>query len=246
MDNKIIDKNLDKNKKLKITLFIPVKNEIDGLKEIMPKIDINWVDEILILDGNSVDGSYEYLKELGYKVVRQKSLGIKAGFWEAFDIINSDVIIPFSPDGNSIAEDIPKLISKINEGFDIVVASRYKNNMKSEDDDFPSALANKYLTKLINFLFKTKFTDGLGMYKAFYKKHLFTLDINKYRNEHSEIMLLTRGSRFRLKITEINSREPMRIGVPGSRAHPGKLGKYKSGMLILNTIIRDAIFYKPK
>jgi glycosyltransferase involved in cell wall biosynthesis len=243
MAEKIIDDMLFEN--IKFTLFIPVKNEIDGLKQIMPKIDSKWIDDILILDGNSVDGSFEYLSKMGYNVMRQNSIGIKAAFWEAFEIINNDVIIPFSPDGNSIPEDIPRLVSKIKEGFDIVVASRYKNNTLSEDDDLPSALANRYLTKLINILFNSNLTDGLGMYKAFYKKHLFILKIDKVRNEHSEIMLLTRGSRYGLNITEIISPEPKRIGVSGSRAHPGVFGKYKSGILILKTIIRDALFYKP-
>jgi glycosyltransferase involved in cell wall biosynthesis len=227
-------------------LFIPTKNEIEGLREIMPRIKREWVDEIFILDADSADGSKEFLLANGYQVVAQKTKGVKGAFWEAFDMIKSDVIIPFSPDGNSIPEDIPKLIEKINEGYDIVIASRYFGAARSHDDDFASALANRVLTGLINLLFRTHYTDAIGMYKAFKKRHLYELGIDKHKNEHSEIMLPARGARYGLRITEIPSPEPPRLGPQGSRAHPGPLGKYKSGLFILRTIFRDALFYWPK
>jgi len=233
-------------KKLTTTLFIPVKNEVDALKVIMPRISKEWCDEILILDGNSSDGSVEYLLSNGYHVVQQKTKGVKAAFWEAFELAKGDVIIPFSPDGNSIPEDIPHLIEKINEGYDIVIASRYKGGIKSDDDDFASRIANRSFTLLINALFKTEYSDAIGMYKAFKKAHLYELGLDKLVDEHSEINLLTRGARYGLKITEICSPEPPRIGVQGSRAHPGMLGKYKSALIILKAILRDAVCYHPK
>jgi glycosyltransferase involved in cell wall biosynthesis len=232
-------------RKMSVTLFIPVKNELEALQVIMPKLSNDWFDELLILDGRSTDGSKEYLVSKGYPVVVQKTRGIKAAFWEAFDMAKGDVIIPFSPDGNSIPEDIPKLIEKINEGYDIVVASRYKGKAVSEDDDLASHLANRWFTGLINILFRTHYTDGIGMYKAFKKQHLYDLGIDRHKNEHSEIMLLTRGARYGLKITEISSPEPARIGVQGSRAHPGMFGKYKSAFILLKSILRDAVFYHP-
>lgn len=230
---------------LKVTLFIPVRNEVDALKVIMPRIKKEWCDEILILDGDSTDGSKEYLRAAGFRVVEQQTKGVKAAFWEAFEMIENDVIIPFSPDGNSIPEDIPKLIEKIREGYDIVVASRYKDGAQSEDDDPASRFANKAFTALINVLFRTDYADGLGMYKAFKKKHLYELKIDQFKHEHSEIMLLTRGARYGLKITEIPSPEPARIGVQGSRAHPGTWGKYKSAFILFKSIVRDAICYRP-
>lgn len=230
---------------MQVTLFIPVKDEIEGLKANMPRIQREWVDEILILDASSTDGSAEWLRENGYEVHTQKSKGVKAAFWEAFELAKGDVIIPFSPDNNSIPEDIPKLIEKIKEGYDIVIASRYLGPAKSEDDDFMSGLANKIFTGTINFLFRTHYTDGIGMYKAFKKRHLYELGLDKRKNEHTEIMLPCRGARQKLRITEIPSPEPKRLGPQGSRAHPGVFGKYKSAIFIMRTIVRDALFYWP-
>ena len=228
-----------------VTLFIPTKNEIDGLRAIMPRIKREWVDEIFILDAGSTDGTKEFLICNGYRVVDQRTNGVKGAFWEAFEMIKGDVIIPFSPDGNSIPEDIPKLIEKINEGFDMVIASRYLGEAKSEDDDVQSALANLVLTGLINLLFHTRYTDAIGMYKAFYKRHLYELGVDKYKNEHSEIMLLLEARAMGSRLL-IPSPEPPRLGPQLSRAHPGAFGKYKSGILILKTIFRDALLYWPK
>ena len=230
--------------KMTVTLFIPVMNELDGLKAIMPRIKKEWVDEILIMDGNSTDGSREYLRDNGYQFVTQKNKGVRAAFWEAFDLAKGEVIIPFSPDNNSIPEDIPVLIQKMNEGYDMVIASRYYGGLRSADDDFVSRLANRFLTGLINFLYRSNYSDALTMYKAFKKKHLYELGADQRKHEFSEILLVCRGARRKLKTTDIPSHEPARLGPQGSRAHPGALGKYKSGLTILKMIVRDWLFFR--
>ncbi len=80
---------------MSITLFIPVQHEMGGLRIIMAPIDREWVDQILILDGGSTDGSKEYLLSMGYNVIDQTTSGIKAAFWEALEQATGDVIIPF-------------------------------------------------------------------------------------------------------------------------------------------------------
>lgn len=226
-----------------VTLFIPIKNEIEGLKAIMPRINKNWVSKILIIDGNSTDGSQEYLRENGYEFLVQKSKGVRGAFWEAFEICDTDYIIPFSPDNNSIPEDIPVMIEKINQGYDLVVASRYYGGMKSEDDGATSMIANKLFTKLINLLFRTNFTDVLTMYKAFKIKDLKELALDQHRDEYAEVMISWRAARRKKRITEIPSHEPARIGPGGSRAHPGLIGKYKAALVLLKVILRDWLYF---
>ena len=105
---------------MKVTLLIPTLNEIEGMRRIMPQIRHEWVDEIVVVDGGSRDGTVEYAESLGLKVVRQKKRGLRQGYLEALPHITGEIIITFSPDGNSLPDRIPALVSKIREGYDLV------------------------------------------------------------------------------------------------------------------------------
>ena len=52
-------------------LLIMTLNEIDGMKQIMPRIQRGWVDDILVVDGGSTDGTVEFSREGGYAVYVQ-------------------------------------------------------------------------------------------------------------------------------------------------------------------------------
>lgn len=227
----------------KVTLFIPIKNEVNGLAAIMPRIRPEWVDEILIVDGNSTDGSQEYLKKHGYPFVVQQSKGVRGAFWEAYSLAKGEFIIPFSPDNNSVPEDIPLLVNKIRDGYDLVIASRYLDHAHSEDDDLISGFANGLFTKIINLLFRTQFTDALTMYKAYRIKLIYDLKIHKAPGAYSEVLVTWRSARKKMKIAEIPSHEPARLGPGGSRAHPGVFGKYKAAIVLFKFIILDWLFF---
>src|SRR5262245_1981747 len=119
---------------MSVSLIAATLNEIEAVKVVLPKIDRTWVDEIIIVDGGSTDGTVEYCKENGYTVYRQRQKGYGAALCEAIELSRGDFIIEFQPDGNSLPQKIPELIAKISEGFDLVVGSRYKDAAKSLDD----------------------------------------------------------------------------------------------------------------
>ena len=60
------------------SLIITTLNEIDGIKKILPEIKKEWVDEIIIIDGGSTDGTVEKSREMGFKVIKQKI----PGYWD--------------------------------------------------------------------------------------------------------------------------------------------------------------------
>ncbi|MEC7488694.1 MAG: glycosyltransferase family 2 protein [Pseudomonadota bacterium] len=230
---------------MKITLLILTLNEIDGVKEIMPRVKNEWVDEIIIIDGNSTDGTFEYFESNGYTVFRQTGPGILSAYWQGFDAATGDVIIPFSPDGNSIPEAIPLLIAKMREGYDMVIASRYKGDAQSDDDDWLTGLGNRVFTKTVSILFKADYTDALVIYRAFRTELVDTLGFNKPKKALLfELPLSIRCAKLKLKVTEIPSSEPMRIGPGGSRAHPGFINKLKAGSIMLYIIFHEFIFWR--
>lgn len=92
---------------LKVTLVVPTLNEINGMRQIMPRTNRELLHQIIIVDGGSTDGTIEYAREMGYEVYLQKEPGIRLGLIENYPNIKGDIIITFSPDGNSVPEEIP-------------------------------------------------------------------------------------------------------------------------------------------
>lgn len=127
---------------MKFTLLVMTLNEIDGMKAIMPRVDRGWFEQILVVDGNSTDGTIEWARENGYEVIVQTKPGFRFAYNEALPHIRGDFVITFSPDGNSIPELLPDLISKMGEGYDMVIASRYLDGAQSQDDDIVTAFGN--------------------------------------------------------------------------------------------------------
>lgn len=208
---------------MKVTLLLPVLNEIHGVREIMPRVRPEWCDQILVVDGGSTDGTAEYFRERGYAVVDQRRPGMRFAYLDALSQVTGDVIITFSPEGNSIPELIPPLIEKIREGYDMVIVSRYADGARSDDDDTVSGLANLVFTRTINLLFRARYTDAMVMFRAYRRELIGTLDLDKeasYWPEEAvfgkrvgwEPLLSIRAAKRRLRVTEIPGSEPARIG----------------------------------
>ncbi len=234
---------------MKVTLLIPTLNEVDGMKKIMPLIKKEWYDELLIVDGQSTDGTIEYAKKMGYPIVIQQKKGMRHAYVEALPYITGDAILTFSPDGNSLPELIPACINKLKEGYDMVIVSRYAPGAKSYDDDTITAFGNWLFTTLINLFHGGHYTDAMVIYRA-YKKNLITdLDLDKdssYAFEEKlfktniswEPLLSIRAAKRKLKVLDIPGDEPAREG--GVR----KLQVLKWGAAYMYQVIREVFVWK--
>jgi len=235
---------------MKVTLLIPTLNEIDGMKSIMPRVKKEWCDQILIVDGKSTDGTIEYARKQGYEVVIQQKKGIRHAYMEALPHIKGDIILTFSPDGNSIAELIPACIQKMKEGdYDMVIVSRYAQGAKSYDDDALTAFGNWLFTTLINLLHGAHYTDAMVIFRAHKKKLIAELDLDKeesFATEEKlfntviswEPLLSIRCAKRKLKVCDIPGDEPKREG--GER----KLQIWKWGAAYMFEIFREIFIWK--
>ncbi|MDR3640915.1 MAG: glycosyltransferase family 2 protein [Humidesulfovibrio sp.] len=189
----------------------------------MPKIKRDWVDQIIVVDGGSKDGTIEWSREQGYEVYVQKKKGFRHAYCEVMPLVTGDVILTFSPDGNSVPELIPDLVQKMREGYDMVIASRYLGDAKSEDDDPVTAFGNWLFTKTINILHGGHYTDAMVIYRAYKTQMVHDLELmdeGAYRTAERlfftkiswEPLLSVRAAKRKLKITEIPGDEPARIG----------------------------------
>ena len=217
---------------MKVTLLILTYNEIEGMKRIMPLIDKSWYDELIIMDGGSKDGTIEYARKHGYPIFVQQRPGLGSAYIEGLARATGDVIVTFSPDGNSDAARLPELIAKMREGYDIVIVSRYLDWAKSDDDDVVTGFGNWLFTTIYNVLFREKVTDLLVIYRAFRRDLVRELNV-----DHGAIawttQMMCKAAKARRRIGEIPGDEPPRIG--GTR----KMNPLRNGWAELAMLTRE-------
>jgi len=235
---------------MKTTLLVMTLNEVIGMKAMMPMIDKSWVDQIIVVDGGSKDGTIEWATENGYEVYVQKQQGFRHAYTEVWPKVRGDVVITFSPDGNSVPELIPLLIQKMREGNDMVIASRYLGGAKSDDDDFITGFGNWLFTKTVNLLHGGNYTDVMVIFRAYKKSLAYDLGLDRedayalpeklFCTKISwEPLLSVRAAKQRVRIAEIPGDEPPRIG--GER----KLQILRWGAAYYFQFIRELWFWKP-
>jgi glycosyltransferase involved in cell wall biosynthesis len=224
---------------LKTTLIAPTLNEIEAVQVVLPKIDRNWVQQIIVVDGGSTDGTVEHCRAQGYDVMELQGRGYGGAVREAVKVAAGEIVIEFPPDGNSLPERIPDLITEIRNGYDFVIVSRYKNGARSEDDDFLTAIGNRCFTASANLMFGTRYTDLLVGYRG-YRKALFEplrLDAEGLSWPAQEAIRFARAGH---KVGEIPGDEPKRIG--GQR----KMKILNTGLEILFLILREYLHPRPQ
>ena len=95
---------------MKYALIIMIKDEIEGIVQLFDQIPFDKFDEVVAIDGMSVDGSAEFLKKKNVKVITQTVNGRGQAFRDAFRGTNSDALIFYGPDGNEDPTDIVKFM----------------------------------------------------------------------------------------------------------------------------------------
>lgn len=234
---------------MKVTLLVPTLNEIDGMKAVMPRIKPEWYDQLLVVDGQSTDGTAEYARAQGYPVIIQQQMGMRHAYMEALPHVTGDIILTFSPDGNSIPELIPECIAKMKEGYDMVIVSRYAEGAKSYDDDRVTAFGNWLFTTMINLLHGAHYTDAMVIYRAYRKSLISELDLDKdesyafeerlFKTKISwEPLLSIRCAKRQLKVADIPGDEPAREG--GER----KLQVMRWGAAYMFEVFREIFVWK--
>lgn len=217
---------------MKVTLLAPTLNEVEAVKVIMPRIQKEWVSQIIIIDGGSTDGTVEYCKKQGYDVYRQKKPGFGNAMRGAIGIAKGCLIIEFPPDGNSLPEKIPEIVKKLEEGYDFVIASRYRDGAKSYDDDFLTSKGNFLFTRLTNLLFGSSYTDVLVGFRGYRKAAFRKLSVDASGLAWS-IQIPIQFAKYSFRVTEIAASEPKRIG--GIR----KMKPFITGWEILVVMLKE-------
>jgi hypothetical protein len=216
-----------------IALLLPTLNELEGLKATVPKLDRSLVDDIIVVDGGSTDGTVEYAMEMGLTVATQMRPGLHAAVFDIGSAIEHDYVIEFSPDGNCMVEQLPEIVQGLRAGYDMVVVSRYLQHAVSEDDHPISAFGNWMFSRLMRPLARFQITDALNIYRGYNRKILLDPDFELYLKGPVLEPLVTGICALRgLKVIEVPGDEPLRIGGVTKRSI------LYNGSLVLLMIVR--------
>jgi len=162
---------------MKLSIILPIYNEEDSLKELYGEIKavldrLSSDYEIIAVNDGSEDKSLEILKgiaetNLKFKVINlRRNYGQTAAISAGIDFAQGDILIPMDADLQNDPADIPKLLEKINQGFDVVSGWR-KDRKDKLNRKIPSQIANW----LISFVTRVKLHDYGCTIKA-YKKDI--------------------------------------------------------------------------
>ena len=212
---------------LTTALVILCLNEIDGMKKIVPKIKKEWVNEIVLVDGGSTDGSLEEAKKLGIKIINQKIKGHGAAILAGVNATKSDNIVFFGPDGNNEPEEIPLLIAEMSKkNVDQIMCSRFAPESINLDAGAIDTFGNKMFAFLANTFFGGNWTDVLNESRIITRKAWNELNFDAMKFD-STYQMSIRGMKLKQKMAEIVGNEGARIG--GER----KIQSFGTGCVLL-------------
>lgn len=211
-------------------MIIPTLNEAGCIEQTLSEIPKNSVDEIIVVDGHSADGTADIVRKLGYTILMQKSKGYGGAFAEGIDAATGDILVLMDADGSHDPADIPRLTDKLKEGYDFVVGVRYTPGSQSYDDTLIRHTGNMFFTFLVNLIHKVFVSDALYLYVAIRKDQFHKIQPKTTGFEYC-VEVLIRAHKAGLKIAQVPCIERLRIG------GQSKVNALMDGLRILNVIL---------
>ena len=222
---------------MKVSVIIPVYNENEIISELVTTLfrtlqDQTYSWEILFIDDGSSDGSFQQLKSIAEEnpehiivIALRRNFGQTAAIAAGIDHANGDVLVLMDADMQNDPTDIPLLLKKIDEGYDVV--SGWRVNRK--DNKITRVLPSRIANKLISWVTGVHLHDYGCSLKA-YRKDILA-DFRLYGEMHRFIPAY--AANVGAKIAEVDVKH-----------HPRKFGKTSYGMERTLKVVLDLFTVK--
>jgi glycosyltransferase involved in cell wall biosynthesis len=222
-------------KRATVSVVIPTLNEAANLPHVLTRLPAS-VDEVIIVDGHSVDDTIAVARALCPDVVillqdgRGKGTALACGFAAA----TGEIIVMLDGDGSTDPVEIPRFVETLLAGADFAKGSRFAPGGSSADITGFRHLGNRALRSLVNVLFGTDYSDLCYGYNAFWRDCLTHMDVTSHGFE-VETLINVRVARAGLKVAEVPSIEHERLfGKSNLRA-------VRDGLRVLRAIIIERL-----
>jgi len=219
-----------------ISTVIPVFNEAENLEQLYQELvdaleKTGRAFELIFIDDGSVDPSWTVLKGLQQKDRRVKLIRLRRNFGQTaalaagFDHSRGEIIVSLDADLQNDPNDIPALVRKLEEGYDIVSGWRKSRKDKFFTRRVPSVIANTLISRLT----RVKLHDFGCTLKAFRSEVI--KNIKLYGELHRFIPAIASQLGVQTTEVEVNHR-------------PRKHGKSKYSIFRFTTVILDMMTVK--
>jgi glycosyltransferase involved in cell wall biosynthesis len=221
------------NKTLTVTLVIPTFNEERNLTHVLPMIP-QLVDEVIIVDGHSIDNTVVEAKKLcpGARIIYQEGKGkgnaLRTGFGQA----TGDIVVTMDADGSMNPNEIVRFVEALKNGYDFAKGSRFVRSGGTNDAPRHRLIGNWALAVITNVLYRTHYTDVTYGFNAISRQSLKKVKLRSW-GFSIETEMAIKAQKAGMKIIEVPSFESPRI------AGQAKLNSYRDGWLILKIIVAE-------
>jgi glycosyltransferase involved in cell wall biosynthesis len=221
-----------------VSVVIPTLNEAMNLPWVLRRMP-SYVDEVVIVDGRSLDGTVDVARAMRLDVVvvaeprPGKGNAVRAGFAAA----SGDIIVMLDGDGSMDPQEIGWLVTPLQHEYDFVKGSRYVTGGGSDDLTWLRSSGNKVLTALANAVLHSDYSDLCYGYIALRRECVDILELESDGFE-IETELIVRASRAGLRIAEVPSHELSRI------SGQSNLHTFRDGWRVLRTLARERVSWE--
>ncbi len=224
----------------RVAVVIPALNEEASLPRVLADLPRDEVEEVVVVDNGSSDGTARVAREGGATVLTEGCRGYGAACLRGIEYLkdkNPDIVVFLDGDYSDCPEELPRLLYPILEqGYDLVIGSRTRGGAERGALLPQARLGNALATFLIRLFWGFAYTD-LGPFRAIRFAKLLALDMRDPDygwTVEMQIKAIQQG----LKITEVPVRYRKRIGQ--SKITGTWKGTLKAGYKILWTIGRHS------
>ena len=206
----------------RVSVVIPTFNEARNLPYVFSRLPAD-LHEVIVVDGRSVDDTVETARACrpDVRIVLQNRTGKGNAMACGFAAATGDIVVMLDADGSADPDEIPLFVQALVDGADFAKGSRFRHGGGSEDITQTRAWGNRWLNRLANVLFATRYTDLCYGYNAFWRRCLTAMELDP-RHELAggklwgdgfeiETIINTRIAKARLRIVEVPSFERRRL-----------------------------------